>query len=117
MVPDRDARGDLVEEQPIIDLDHLATFTDGDRSLEAELGALYVSSAEEYLEQMGEALRGGVSWLSAAHALKGASSNLGAHRVATLALEAERSSPDEALLDALRDAIEEVRGFLAGESS
>lgn len=117
MVPSKDARGGLLEDQPIIDLDHLATFTDGDRALEAELGILYVTSAEEYLEQMGEALRSGVSWFSAAHALKGASSNLGACRVAALALEAERSSPDEASLDALRGAIEEVRGFLAGRSS
>jgi hypothetical protein len=102
------------EDQPILDLEHLASFTDGDRSLEDELAALYLSTAEVYLGQMREALEGGGSWRSAAHALKGASANLGARRVAALALAAEHSSPTAALLGPLRAGIEDVKGFFAG---
>lgn len=101
------------EGQPIIDLEHLASFTGGDRALEDEIAALYLSSARVYLEQMREALAKGESWHSPAHALKGASSNLGARRVATLALAAEQSSPSTARLDPLRAAIEDVRAFFA----
>jgi HPt (histidine-containing phosphotransfer) domain-containing protein len=101
------------EDQPILDLDHLASFTDGDRALEDELAALYLSTAEVYLEQMREALAKGESWRSPAHALKGASSNLGARRVASLALAAEHASPSAALLDPLRAGIEQVKAFFA----
>lgn len=115
-MPDKTARPNLADDQPVIDLDHLATFTEGDHALEGELGALYVSSAEVYLEQMSEALQRGISWTATAHALKGASSNLGAQRVAALALAAEKSSPNGVLLDALRGAIMDVRVFLASRS-
>ncbi len=96
---------------PVIDLDHLFGFTDGDRQLEGELLALFLSSAEVYLARMGEALRTGQSWSAVAHALKGASANLGARRVMELARAAERSSPSASQLEALRATIEEVRGF------
>jgi DNA-binding response OmpR family regulator len=96
---------------PLIDLDHLAEFTDGDRQLEGELLTLFLSSAEVYLARMGEALRTGQSWAAVAHALKGASANLGARRVMELALAAERSPPSMPQLQALRTAVDEVRGF------
>ncbi len=64
-----------------------------------------------YLERMREALGTGQSWTGSAHALKGASANLGARRVTGLALVAERSQPDAAQLEALRAAVEEVRAF------
>jgi DNA-binding response OmpR family regulator len=97
--------------QPVIDLDHLSGFTDGDRQLEGELLTLFLSSADVYLTRMSEALRTGQSWKSVAHALKGASANLGARRVMELALAAERSPPSAVQLEALRAAVEEVRGF------
>jgi DNA-binding response OmpR family regulator len=97
--------------QPVIDLDHLFEFTDGDRQLEGELLTLFLSSADVYLARMSEALRAGQSWAAVAHALKGASANLGASRVMEVALAAERSPPSAAQLVALGAAIEEVRGF------
>jgi DNA-binding response OmpR family regulator len=97
--------------QPVIDLDHLSGFTDGDRQLEDELLTLFLSSADVYLARMSEALRAGQSWKSVAHALKGASANLGARRVMELALAAERSPPSAAQLEALRVSVEEVRSF------
>lgn len=100
-------------DDPILDLGHLCGFTDGDVQLERELAALYLSSAELYLERMDEALRTGDTWSASAHALKGASTNLGARRVARLALDAERSPPSETQLAAIRHALEEVRRFFA----
>lgn len=97
--------------EPVIDLEHLSGFTDGDPQLEGELLALFLSTSEVYLERMHEALRTGQSWAASAHALKGASANLGARRVMELARIAERSSPDAAQLEALRSAVEEVRAF------
>ncbi len=97
--------------QPVIDLDHLFGFTDGDPQLEGELLTLFLSSAEVYLTRMGEAMRTGQSWTAVAHALKGASANLGARRVMEIALAAERSPPSAGQLEALRAALDEVRGF------
>jgi len=99
--------------EPVLDLEHLQGFTDGDRQLESELGALYLSSAGIYLEQMRDSLAKGASWRESAHALKGASSNLGARRVAALALAAEHAPPDGALLEALERAVEEVAELFA----
>jgi CheY-like chemotaxis protein len=102
---------------PVIDVAHLFGFTDGDLQLEGELLALFLSSAEVYLAAMSKALQAGDSWTATAHALKGASANLGARRVAVLALAAERSPPSAAQLGALRQAVDEVRTFERTRSS
>jgi HPt (histidine-containing phosphotransfer) domain-containing protein len=99
--------------EPILDLDHLCAFTEGDPQLERELSTLFLATAEMYLHQMQEALAGGRPWTSIAHALKGASANLGARRLAALALLAECSEPDRAQLAALEHAVEQVRTLFA----
>lgn len=96
-------------DEPVLDLDHLNAFTDGDASLERELAGLYLTSASHYLAAMTSALRQGQSWTASAHALKGASANLGARRVAALARLAERTAPDAGLLDELRALVDQVR--------
>jgi HPt (histidine-containing phosphotransfer) domain-containing protein len=60
---------------------------------------------------MSEALATGEPWTATAHALKGASANLGAGRVMALALAAERTGANPEQLAALRGAIEEVRAL------
>jgi CheY-like chemotaxis protein/HPt (histidine-containing phosphotransfer) domain-containing protein len=104
-------RAGAAAQEPLLDLDHLRQFTDGDSQLEGELGTLFLSTAEVYLRDMREALQSGRAWTSIAHALKGASANLGARRIASLALMAERSEPSGAQLDAIERAVDEVRGF------
>jgi CheY-like chemotaxis protein len=99
--------------EPVLDLDHLRGFTEGDLQLEGELSALFLSTAEMYLDAMQEALEGGRPWTSTAHALKGASGNLGARRLSALALLAERSEPDRGQLDALARAVQELRALFA----
>jgi DNA-binding response OmpR family regulator len=94
-----------------VDLPHLRSFTEGDEQLEHELLALYLSTAEVYLAEMRRALDGRDDWRRPAHALKGASANIGAREVAALAQRAEREAPAPVPLAALDDALERVRAF------
>lgn len=98
-------------EEPVLDIDHLRRFTDGDPQLEGELSALFLSTGAMYLQEMRQALEEGRAWTSIAHALKGASANLGARRVAAVALIAERSEPSRGQLEALELALDEVRAW------
>jgi HPt (histidine-containing phosphotransfer) domain-containing protein len=97
--------------EPVVDIDHLLGFTDGDLELESELSALFLSSAEAYFERMSRSLQAGTPWTSSAHALKGASANLGARRLAALARAAEQQPPAAADLEMIRHAIDEVSVF------
>ncbi len=99
--------------EPIVDLDHLLSFTDGDLELESELSVLFVSSAEAYFDRMSRSLQAGTPWTSSVHALKGASANLGARRLAALARSAEHQPPAAADLEVIRRAIDEVIAFFA----
>jgi CheY-like chemotaxis protein len=105
------ARAGTPAREPVVDLDHLRQFTDGDLQLEGELSALFLATTEVYLKDMRAALREGRAWASTAHALKGASANLGARRIAALALVAERSEPSPGQLEAIEAAIDEVRAL------
>ena len=97
--------------EPIVDLDHLLSFTDGDLELESELSVLFLSSAEAYFDRMSRSLQAGTPWTSSAHALKGASANLGARRLAALARATEHQPPAAADLKVIRRAIDEVSAF------
>jgi HPt (histidine-containing phosphotransfer) domain-containing protein len=99
--------------EPIMDMEHLLSFTDGDLELEGELSVLFLSSAEAYFDKMDRSLQAGTPWTSSAHALKGASANLGARRLAALARLAEQQPPAAADLAAIRRAIDEVSAFFA----
>lgn len=97
--------------EPIVDMDHLLSFTDGDLELESELSVLFLSSAEAYFDRMSRSLQAGTPWTSSAHALKGASANLGARRLAALARATEHQPPAAADLKVIRRAIDEVSAF------
>ena len=102
---------DEIVDLVVIDQDHLASFTEGDRALEDELGELFISTAHGYLKRMKEALAEERGWSAEAHALKGASANLGARRVAALALKAEFQTPSEDQIAAIETAIADVNRF------
>lgn len=97
----------------IIDEAHLTSFTSGDKTLEDELAELFVTTAQGYLKRMREALRDERSWSAEAHALKGASANLGAKRLAEMAKKAEFASPSADQIDAIDQAIGEVEAFFS----
>lgn len=111
MIQPSPAETALPEPEQVIDLDHLHSFTDGDPQLEGELLTLFLSTSDVYLARMRQALAAGESWTATAHALKGASANLGARRLRTLALAAEQIGPDAAHLQKLGAALEEVRAL------
>lgn len=111
MMPAPPAEAMPAEPEPVIDLERLYSFTDGDAQLESELLTLYLCTADAYLARMNQALGAGEPWTATAHALKGASANLGACRVMALALAAERTAANADQLEALREAIEEVRAL------
>jgi HPt (histidine-containing phosphotransfer) domain-containing protein len=113
---DAPAVQDETQLEPVLDLAHLRAFTDGDPQLEGELLTLFLSTAEVYLAAMASALQTEQSWRSPVHALKGASGNLGARRVMQLAQAAERLPPCATTLAAVRQAVEEVRGFAQSRS-
>ncbi len=98
---------------PIVDLGHLAAFTDGSEDLEAELADLYLTTARRYLRDMQAALQEDRAWSAEAHALKGASGNLGACRMAALAKEAEFEAPSSARLQLLQQAVDDVAALFA----
>ena len=102
-----------VDSLAIVDEPHLATFTDGDAALEDELAELFVNTARGYLKRMKEAVKEGRAWSAEAHALKGASGNLGAKRVAALARYAEFTPPSEDLVASLEAAVDDVKTFFA----
>ena len=98
--------------EPVIDLEHLRSFTDGDPQLEDELLTLFLSTADIYLARDGrEPSRRASPGPPPVHALKGASANLGACRVMALALAAEQRPPSAEQLAALRAAVDDVRAL------
>jgi len=100
-----------IDNLPVIDAGHLAAFTDGSEDLEAELADLYLTTARRYLRDMQAALQEERGWSAEAHALKGASGNLGACRMAALAKDAEFEGPSSARLQLLQLAVDDVAAF------
>jgi two-component system sensor histidine kinase/response regulator len=94
-----------------LDLARLASFTEGDRELERELTALFLSTAAGYLAELRRCLAGDGDWSSSAHSLKGASANIGAVEMARLAAEAEHAAPAPERLARLELALDAVRDF------
>ena len=99
-----------------IDMEHLGTYTQGDRDLELELLTMFLPSAEGYLDAM--KLGSGEAWWTAAHSLKGVALGVGAGEVATLAeapeeLQDAPPGPRANQIAALGAALERVRDFVA----
>jgi DNA-binding response OmpR family regulator len=94
-----------------IDVARLTSFTQGDGQLERELGTLFIATAEGHLREMERALEGKAGWAATAHALKGASANIGAVQLARLAAEAERCAPSAEMLARLHGALARARAF------
>ena len=105
-----------IESLAIIDEIHLNSFTEGDKALESELAELFDKTARGYLKRMREALSEERSWSAEVHALKGASANLGARRLAAIAKKAEFAPPSENQIGAIEHALADVQTFFAGRS-
>ena len=100
----------------VVDLDHLAQYTSGDRALEAELFELFLTNGRAYLTAMSSA-GDAAAWCEAAHALKGSARGIGAKIVAQISAEAEAvtempvSGERDRMLAALQGALTDVEAF------
>lgn len=95
-------------EEAVLDQDALDRNTMGNVELQHELFILFFDQMPAYLGQMNDALQSADDddWSMAAHGIKGSARALGFTRIARLALESEKSDPDEAKLRALKEAID-----------
>lgn len=99
-------------EVAVLDRDHLARMTFGDRSLEREVLKLFDRQSELLLERMRASEPAAIATL--AHTLKGSAVGIGATRVAGAAAEVEmtaRARPDECkrAIDELAFAVKAAR--------
>ncbi len=94
-----------------VDVDRLAEITDGDPQLVDEIGSLYLVTAARYLEELRGTAGSGREAREVAHALKGASRNIGAVRVAELAERVEKNGMEPETVEELHRRVEEVRSF------
>lgn len=81
----------------VLDVEHLAQYTRGDRVLEAELLALYQAQARPQLREVCRAAleKDAAGWKFALHTLKGMSRALGAGLVAEAAAKLEKMPPGQ----------------------
>jgi HPt (histidine-containing phosphotransfer) domain-containing protein len=94
-----------------IDLVHLARQTLGDRTLEAEVLSLFTRQASGVVNRIGQVT--GKERGLLAHSLKGSARSIGAFRVAELAEKVEADPANDKAASALRDALTDVREFIA----
>lgn len=100
----------------VLDRDHLARMTFGDRSLEREVLQLFDRQSELLLDRMRASEPAAIATL--AHTLKGSAAGIGATRVASAAAEVEATAqvkPGESsrAIDALAQAVEEARAAIS----
>ena len=95
-------------EETVLDRDALDRNTMGNVELQHELFILFFDQMPVYLDQMNGALQSDDydEWRMAAHGIKGSARALGFTRIARLALESEKSDPDQTRLTALKEAID-----------
>ena len=101
----------------LLDEAQLLSFTNGDAALENEITELFINSASGYLKTMEEAIEEQRSWSAEVHALKGASANLGAQRLAALAKRLEFAPPSLDDLKSLLTVFEETQTYLLNRRS
>jgi len=100
----------------VLDRDHLARMTFGDRSLEREVLQLFDRQSELLLERMRASEPAAIATL--AHTLKGSAVGIGATRVASAAAEVEataQAKPGESsrAIDELAQAVDEARAAIS----
>ena len=102
-----------------IDLDHLARYTGGERSLNAEILKLFDSQVTDMVGQLNAVieLRDAKRWREIAHTIKGAARGVGAFGMGEAAAAAEPVDPAnaekaKAAIETLQAEADTVRGFI-----
>ena len=104
-----------------IDLDHLAHYTGGEKSINAEILRLFDSQVTDMVCQLNTllAVRDAKRWREITHTIKGAARGVGAFAMGAAAADAEpvdpATNPDRAIevIEALRIQGEAVQAFIA----
>ena len=80
-----------MRDKPIVDLDHLARYTGGDRAINAEVMRLFDSQATELVARLQSILdaRDAKAWKEVTHTLKGAARGIGAFAMGDAAARCE----------------------------
>jgi HPt (histidine-containing phosphotransfer) domain-containing protein len=115
--------GDAVNK--VIDLDHLARYTGGDKAINAEVMRLFDAQATELVARLYSILdaRDAKSWKEVTHTLKGAARGIGAFEMGDAAAQCEpldladqaRASAAIAALETRAQAVQAfIRDYLAG---
>ncbi|MBI1327271.1 MAG: response regulator [Alphaproteobacteria bacterium] len=106
---------------PVIDLEHLALFSDGDRNMEIKFAEIFMSVGEQTMIELRTHVNGendNDTWRRAAHKLKGSSAQIGARILSSLALHAEKSpeastTDKKKMLADMEEAFKQVKDFFA----
>lgn len=106
-------------EEPV-DIEIINDFTEGDMDIERTLVEIFVKTGWDYVQKMKSAIQSGEhdQWVLHSHSLKGASANLGAHKLTQLCQIAENETPaentpeKETILADITNEFEIVRDFL-----
>jgi HPt (histidine-containing phosphotransfer) domain-containing protein len=104
-----------------VDLDHLARYTGGDKSLNAEILRLFDGQISEMVARLQSVLerRDQKTWRQVTHTIKGAARGVGAFAMGQAAADAEpvdpAGHPDRAVqaLETLKSQGEAVQAFIA----
>lgn len=104
------------EAAPPLDRAHLDAVTDGDRTLQKEVLAIFFAQVPLYILAVREARHDDGQWRSAVHRLKGAARSIGAVPLARAGGEAELALPREraACIVALESEIARLETMIAG---
>src|SRR5271154_5771239 len=111
----------MAESSPIIDLDHLARYTGGDKAINAEVMRLFDAQATELVARLQSILdaRDAKSWKEVTHTLKGAARGIGAFSMGEAAACCEPIDLDnrvcaESAIAELKARSEAVQAFIRG---
>jgi len=103
----------------VIDLEHLARYTGGDRTINAEVMRLFDSQANELVARLHSILeaRDAKSWKEVTHTLKGAARGIGAFAMGDAAARCEPvdlsdSAGASAAIAALKTRADAVQAFI-----
>jgi HPt (histidine-containing phosphotransfer) domain-containing protein len=115
IVPSEPVVSGLTASQPVIDLVHLGRMTLGEKSLEAEVLALFDRQTDMLLARMEQAPPAAAA--AFAHTIKGSARGIGAWRVAEAAEAVERAAAGSAdltgVIGGLAAAVDEAHNAIA----
>jgi HPt (histidine-containing phosphotransfer) domain-containing protein len=115
IVPSEPVVSGLTASQPVIDLVHLGRMTLGEKSLEAEVLALFDRQTDMLLTRMEQAPPAAAA--AFAHTIKGSARGIGAWRVAEAAEAVERAAAGSAdltgVIGGLAAAVDEAHSAIA----